>query len=78
MSVITIRLSEDMMVTVKTKANELGVSTGEYIRRAVVHMNNTLEEDAKKARMIRASYLTREESMKINAEFDAIVHEIRE
>ena len=35
-------------------------------------MNKTLEDEAKKERLVRASYLTRKESIKVNAEFEAI------
>jgi predicted DNA binding CopG/RHH family protein len=78
MTVITIRISEDIMATVKIMSDNLGVSNGEYIRRAIVHMNKTLEDEAKKEQLIRASYLVRENSMEVNAEFDGIIHEIIE
>ncbi len=78
MSAITIRISEDIMATVKVMSDNLGISNGEYIRRAIVHMNSTLEEEAKKAQLIRASYLTRDENMRINAEFARIEHDIED
>jgi predicted DNA binding CopG/RHH family protein len=78
MTVITIRISEDIMATVKIMSDNLGVSNGEYIRRAIVRMNKTLEDEAKKEQLIRASYLVRENSMEVNAEFDGIIHEIIE
>jgi hypothetical protein len=72
MTAITIRISEDIMATVKVMSDNLGISNGEYIRKAIINMNKTLEDEAKKERLVRASYLTRKESIKVNAEFEAI------
>ena len=60
------------MATVKVMSDNLGISNGEYIRKAIINMNKTLEDEAKKERLVRASYLTRKESIKVNAEFEAI------
>jgi Arc/MetJ-type ribon-helix-helix transcriptional regulator len=52
------------------------VSRAEYIRRAIVRMNDDMTAHARAQRLARASRNVRRESMRINAEFDAVERDI--
>jgi len=72
MSTITIRLSEQVLNTVKMRARNLHISRGEYIRNAIEEMNKAFGKKEKISRLARASQLVRQNSMIINAEFSEI------
>ncbi|MBS0185093.1 MAG: CopG family transcriptional regulator [Proteobacteria bacterium] len=72
MSTITIRLSEQVLNTIKMRAHNLHISRGEYIRNAIEEMNKTLCKKEKISRLARASQLVRQNSMIINSEFAEI------
>ena len=72
MATISIRVQDDILKDAKEKARALHVPRSEYIRQAIVAMNEKVEAELRRKRIIQASKRVRKESMKINAEFAAI------
>ena len=48
------------------------MSRAEYIRQAVIAMNKKVDSELRRKQIMDASKRVRDESMKINAEFDAL------
>ena len=74
-SLISVRLDDDLILTMKLKAETLHLSQTDYIRRAITYMNKLTEKRERKRRLQQASLRVRKESMKINAEFSDIEHD---
>lgn len=74
-SLVSIRLDDDLFRELKEHADALHVTKTDYIRRAIAFMNKRIEKRERKKRLIRASLLCRESSMKVNAEFSEIEHD---
>ena len=74
MSVITLRLPDNIVQRLDTNAHILHMSRNEYIKKAISAMNHDIQEHERKRRLQAASKLVRQESMRINAEFAAIEH----
>jgi hypothetical protein len=74
-SLVSIRLSDQLLQTMKEKANLLHLSQTEYIRKAIEHMNDETEQQERAKRLKNASLRVRVESMKVNAEFSEIEHD---
>jgi metal-responsive CopG/Arc/MetJ family transcriptional regulator len=72
MTVITIRLPDDILQNVDTNANALHLSRSEYIKKAILEMNKEILRFNRAQRLMAESLRVREQSMRINAEFDAI------
>lgn len=72
MASVTLRLPDTIVHTVDLNARGLHISRSEYIKKAILEMNHDVEKDHLKERLAKASHRVREESMKINAEFEAI------
>jgi predicted transcriptional regulator len=72
MGTISIRIQDDLLKKVDEQARKLHIPKAEYIRRAVIEMNKKVAREQQKKRIMNASRRVREESMKVNAEFDAI------
>ena len=72
MGTISIRIQDDLLKKVDEQARILHIPKAEYIRRAVIEMNKKVARELRKKRITNASRRVREESMKVNAEFDAI------
>lgn len=76
MTTISLRLPDDLLETSGEIAGRLHVSRAEYIRRAIERMNDDMTAQARAQRLARASRNVRHESMRINAEFDAVESDI--
>lgn len=75
MSVVSIRLPEQMLHQVDFFAQELHMPRNQYIREALLMMNKTVALQQRKEKLAQASLRTRTESMKINTEFSEIEHD---
>jgi len=76
MSTISLKLPDDLLETSGEHADRLNVSRAEYIRRAIVRMNDAMAARARQERLARASRKVRRGSMRVNAEFDAMERDI--
>lgn len=74
-SLVSIRISDELLQDMKTKAALLHLSQTDYIRKAIEHMNCETERLERKKRLKNASLRVREESLKINLEFSEIEHD---
>lgn len=72
MTTVSLRLPDDLLRETEIRAKNLHIPRAEYIRRAIVAMNREMLEQKKRERLKKLSQSVRAESMKINAEFDAI------
>jgi len=72
MATISIRLQDDILEEVTTRARELHIPRAEYIRRAIHSMNEKVAREIRRKRIKEASKRVREESMRVNAEFAAV------
>lgn len=77
MTTISLRLPDDLLETSGEIAGRLKVSRAEYIRRAIERMNDDMTAQARAQRLARASRNVRRESMRINAEFDAVERDVK-
>lgn len=74
-SLVSVRLSDELLQTMRTQAQLLHLSQTDYIRQAIEHMNHETQLQLRKQRLERASLRVRGESMKINAELSDIDHD---
>jgi len=74
-TLVSIRINEEMLQTVKANAQNLHVSQTDYIRKAITLMNQKIEQQARAERLKAASRLVNQESMKVNDEFSEIEHD---
>lgn len=72
MSTISINLPDDLLKRSTRFAQSLRVSRAAYIRQSLERMNRETEQRLRADRLIKASHKVRGESMRVNAEFDAI------
>jgi len=72
MATISLRIPEKLLTEVTQHSKEMHIPRTEYIRKSLIRMNNQAELEMRRKRMINASRRVREESMKINAEFDTM------
>ena len=72
MGTISIRIQDDILKMVDERAKALHIPRAEYVRQAVTAMNEQVARELRKKRIMTASRRVRKESMKVNAEFDAI------
>jgi Arc/MetJ-type ribon-helix-helix transcriptional regulator len=77
MYAITVKLPNELSKEIELRAKQLHVSRSEYIRKALITMNHEILLQEKKKRLIELSALVRNESMIINAEFEAIENDIK-
>lgn len=75
MSVITIRLPENLLRELNKSAQTIHIPRTEYIRLAIKHMNEETIDQEHKKMLQAASLRVRKESMRINAEFSQIEHD---
>lgn len=75
MSVISIRLPEQLLHQLDHMAQFLHIQRAEYIRRAIEHMNEEIHQNERKEKLIQASLRVRAENMRINKEFSEIEHD---
>ncbi|MXZ72310.1 MAG: CopG family transcriptional regulator [Acidobacteria bacterium] len=72
MSAISLKLPEQLLVASGECAAALQLSRAEYIRRALELMNRDTRARLRADRLRAVSHRVRRDSMRINAEFDAI------
>lgn len=75
MSLVSIRLPDELLSEVKIKAHNLHISQTEYMRKAIELMNAEVAKEERKQKLIRASLKVRKESMAINDEFSRIEYD---
>lgn len=72
MTTVSLRLPVELLEETESRAKSLHIPRAEYIRRAIIAMNHETIAKKKRERLAKLSQRVRAESMKINAEFDAI------
>jgi predicted DNA-binding protein len=72
MPAISLNLPPELLSASDQNAESLGVSRAAYIRRAIEQLNAATHAELRDRRMAEASKRVRDESMRVNAEFDAL------
>jgi hypothetical protein len=72
MATISLRIPDTLLTEVTQHSKEMHIPRAEYIRKSLVIMNRQTELEIRRKLMMEASRRVREESMKVNAEFDAM------
>jgi metal-responsive CopG/Arc/MetJ family transcriptional regulator len=75
MRTISLSLTDAVLERSGRCAEALAISRAEYIRRAIQAMNRETEARLRADRLANASRKVRDESMRVNAEFEAIEHD---
>ena len=75
MRTISLSLTDAVLERSGRCAEALSISRAEYIRRAIQAMNRETEAQLRADRLANASRKVRDESMRVNAEFEAIEHD---
>lgn len=75
MRTISLSLTDAVLERSDRCAEALAISRAEYIRRAIQAMNRKTEARLRADRLANASRKVRDESMRVNAEFEAIEHD---
>ena len=75
MTTVCLRISDAFVDETDKFAHKLHLSRAEYVRKAIILMNQKMQYFEKRQRMKKASLKTREESMCVNKEFSAIEYE---
>lgn len=75
MRTISLSLTDAVLERSGRCAEALAISRAEYIRRAIQTMNRETEAQLRADRLANASRKVRDESMRVNAEFEAIEHD---
>lgn len=76
MPAISLKLSEHLLAASGQCAAALQLSRAEYVRRALERMNRETRARLRADRLQAASRRVRRESMRVNAEFDAIERDV--
>ena len=72
MATISIRIQDEILEELNEHARNLHIPRAEYVRQAVIAMNKQVDRELRRKRIMEASRRVREESMRVNAEFDAV------
>ena len=72
MATISIRIQDDDLEELNKRSRALHIPRAEYVRQAVIAMNKQVDRELRKKRISDASRRVRKESMRVNAEFDAM------
>ncbi len=75
MRTISLSLTDAVLERSGRCAEALAISRAEYIRRAIQAMNRETDAQLRADRLANASRKVRDESMSVNAEFEAIEHD---
>ena len=75
METISLTLSDELLKTSGQCAKLLQLSRAEYIRRVIARMNSNTRGQLRAKRLANASRKVRQESMRVNAEFENIEHD---
>ena len=76
MNAISLKLPEALVRDCGDYAHALSLTRAEYIRRAIEQLNQQTRAQLRARRLTEASFKVREESMLVNAEFDAIEEDL--
>jgi hypothetical protein len=72
MTTVSLRMPDDLLKETENRAKVLHIPRAEYIRRAIVAMNQETLIQKRREHLMKISQRVSAESMKVNAEFDAI------
>ncbi len=72
MTTVSLRLPDNLLKEAESGAQVLHIPRAEYIRRAIAAMNHQMLAQMRKERLMKVSRRVSAESMRVNAEFDAI------
>lgn len=72
MATVSLRLPDNLLKEAESGAKILHIPRAEYIRRAIATMNHEMLAQKRREHLIKTARRVSAESMKINAEFDAI------
>jgi len=72
MTTLSLRLPDNLLHEVDAFAREMHIPRAEYVRKALEQMNMTVAAQRRRSRLMEASLKVRAESMKVNAEFNAV------
>ncbi len=72
MTTVSLRLPDGLLKDAENRAKVLHIPRAEYIRRAITTMNNEVLAHKRREHLMALSRRVRAESMKVNAEFDAV------
>ncbi|MFZ2627263.1 MAG: hypothetical protein WAX67_00075 [Rugosibacter sp.] len=72
MTTVSLRLPDDILQATEQRAKTLHLPRAEYIRRAIVAMNEDVLKQSRREQLIRVSKRVAADSMRVNAEFAAI------
>ena len=75
MATISLKISNELPKTSDRCADSLNLSRAGYIRRAIKRMNSDTCKRLRAKRLTTVSQKVRQESMRVNAEFEAIEHD---
>ena len=76
MAAISLKLPGELLEASGQCAAALQLSRAEYVRRALERMNRDTRARLRADRLAAASHRVRENSMRVNAEFDAIERDV--
>ena len=76
MRAISLKIPAEALDEAGRLADSQGISRAAYIRSAVEQFNEQKAAELRDERLAAASHLVREDSMRVNAEFDAIEHDV--
>ncbi len=72
MGAISLKLPDDLLENSAQCAKAMRISRAEYIRRAIERLNRETQAGLRAKRLAEVSRRVRKESMRVNAEFDAM------
>ena len=72
MTTVSLRLPDDLLKEAEHRAKILHLPRAEYIRRAIAAMNEEVLAQKQREHLMKVSRRIAAESMKVNAEFDAV------
>jgi predicted transcriptional regulator len=72
MTTLSLRLPDDLLHEVDAFAEQLHIPRAAYVRKALEQMNTSVAAQRSRTRLMEVSLKVRAESMRVNAEFDAI------
>lgn len=72
MAISSLRLSDELQHEVDVCADEMHISRAAYVRKALEQMNAAVHAQRRWTRLMEVSLRVRDESIRVNAQFDAI------
>jgi predicted transcriptional regulator len=72
MTTLSLRMPDELLHEVDAFAEQLHIPRAAYVRKALEQMNAAVAAQQRRTRLMEASLKVRGESMRVNAEFDAV------